>query len=49
MLARALADWIRNERRPNTPRTRELAEQMLRVLDLDAREVDETNGLRTVW
>ena len=34
VLALALADWVRNELRPNTPRARELAEQMLRVLDL---------------
>ena len=44
VLALALADWIRNELRPNTPKTRELAEQMLRVLDLAARDADETNG-----
>ena len=48
VLALALADWVRNELRPNTPRARELAEQMLRVLDLAAGEADETNGFVAV-
>ena len=45
VLALALADWIRNELRPHTPRARELAEQMLGVLDLAAREADERTAL----
>ena len=38
----------RSRRTAFQPRARELAEQMLRVLDLAAREADETNGFVAV-